>query len=85
MIEMSLGSLLFIAGLLLTFFAYVASVSYKLGTLVTRVENNEADIIDMKKGHATKADISYIKQSLLRMERNIGKLFDRDDQKKNRP
>lgn len=76
MIEMSLGSLLVIATLLLTFFAYVASVSYRLGTLVTRVENNKNDIIDMQAGHATKDDVNYIKETLSRMDHNIGKLFD---------
>lgn len=76
MIEISLGSVLVIAGLLMTFFFYVASVSYRLGKLEQRVETNESAILEGKAAHATKSDFDNIEKQLVRMEGSISKLFD---------
>lgn len=75
MVEVTLPSILIIAGLLMTFFLYVATVSYRLGRLEQRVENNTATLMDVKGAHATKVDIDNLKETLGEVKSSISNLY----------
>ena len=75
MLEMNLSSGLIILGLLLTFFGYVATVSYRLGTLTQRVRTNERAIEEGKTHHASKDDMTNVKETLGEIKASISKLY----------
>ena len=83
MIEISLGSILVIAGLLMTFFLYVAAVSYRLGRREQRVDTNEKRPEEVEEVHASKSDLINLKDQISRLETAINKIFDlmREDTK----
>jgi len=75
MLEVEFGSILVIAGLLMTFFTYVAVTSYRLGKLEHRVDTNEKLHDEVKEIHASKSDLQNMKEQMNRLENSVDKIF----------
>lgn len=84
MIEVSLASILVIAGLLMTFFFYVAIVSYRLGKLENRVETNEKKHDEVKEIHASKSDFENLSNQIKELKSGMNRIFElfRDESEK---